>query len=143
MAEPGIEQLREVPGAEEYVELRRLLGWGEITLAAAKQTLEAATFTVCLRDASKLVGLVRVVGDGVLYIFVADLMVHPDYAGRGLGNVLMQSVMGYINEVADPAATVTLVALPGREGFYERFGYERCPNSVFGQGMAYLGHMKR
>ncbi len=128
------------PTIEEYMRIRRIMGWGDISPESAQQTLNAATFTVCLREGVNLAGLLRIVGDGVLYIFVADVMVRPEYAGKGLGNRLMQAAISYIDEVADPVATVTLVPMPGSESFYERFGFVRCPNKVFGEGMAYLKH---
>lgn len=109
MSDQTILRLEETPTAKEYIELRRILGWGEITHGVAQQTLSSATFTLCLRDKEKLAGLLRIVGDGVLYLFIADVMVHPAYAGRGLGNELMEAAVSYIDRVADPWATVTLI----------------------------------
>ncbi len=129
--------LEENPTATEYVELRKLMGWGKISPDNAQQTIDAATFTVTLREEGQLIGMLRMLGDGILYIVVADVMVHPDYTGQGLGNQLMQRAIAYIDEAADPAATVMLIPIRGRESFYERFGFVRCPNGEFGDGMIY------
>ncbi len=141
MSEQQFSESSAPPAPEEYIGLRRTLGWGTIGTEDAAKTLAAATFTLCLRDAGRLAAVLRILGDGVLYLFIADVMVHPDYAGRGLGERLMRAAVYYIDRVADPAATVTLIPLAGREGFYERFGFVRCPSGHFGEGMAYTKHM--
>ncbi len=142
MAEQRIESIEELPTVEEYIALRDTLGWGRITAEEAQNTFNATTYSLCLRDGDQLVGLIRVVGDGVLYIFIADVMVHPEYVGQGLGDTLMRSAVQYIERVASSWATVTLIPLAGREAFYERHGFEQCPNAVFGPGMAYTKHLQ-
>jgi predicted GNAT family N-acyltransferase len=119
--------------------LRAAMGWGAIDAATARRTLDAACFTVCLRDAESgaLAGLARVMGDGALYFFLADLIVAPGRRGGGHGDTLMRAVVDYFDRAARPGATVTLVALPGREAFYERFGFRRTPDGPFGHGMHY------
>jgi GNAT superfamily N-acetyltransferase len=126
-----------VPNAAEYRELRALMGWGAIDRASAARTLKAAAFTVCLRRQERLVGLARVMGDGALYFFLADLMVDPEFRGGGHGDALMRAVTAYFDRSAKPGATIVLIPLSGREPFYERFGFVRCPNGPFGSGMHY------
>ena len=124
-----------LPTVDEYIALRARTGWGAIDDATAAQTLQAATFTVCLRQAQRLVGLARVMGDGALYLLLADLIVDPAFRGGGHGERLMQAVTDYYRRAAKPGATITLVALKGREPFYERFGFVPCPDGPFGAGM--------
>ena len=143
MTEHQIRKAANKPSVNEYISLRRTMGWGDVSPEAARTTLEATIFVLCLRnDDDELVGLIRLLGDGVLYLFIADVIVHPAYAGKGLGDELMQEAMQYIERVADPQATVTVTPLVGREGFYERFGFERCANKIFGHGLAYMTHLK-
>ena len=125
------------PTAAEYIALRARMDWGVIDEATAMTTIAAAAFTVCLRDQDRLIGLARVMGDGVLYFFLADLIVDPEFRGGGRGEKLMQAVTDYFDRNAKAGASVTLVSLNGRESFYERFGFVRCPNGPFGMGMHY------
>jgi predicted N-acetyltransferase YhbS len=76
-------------------------------------------------------------GDGALYFFLAELIIDPVVHGRGHGDALMRAVTAYFDRSAVPGATITLVAMPGRESFYERFGFVRCPDGPFGAGMHY------
>ena len=114
------------------------MGWGTIDEATARRTLDAAAFTVCLRDESgRLAGLARVMGDGALYFFLADLIVAPQFRGGGHGETLMRAVVDYFDRAARPGATIALVPMAGREAFYERFGFRRTPEGPFGHGMHY------
>jgi predicted N-acetyltransferase YhbS len=125
------------PTAAEYIELRAKAGWGRIDEDIAIKTIRAAAFTVCLRHDGCLVGLARVMGDSVLYFFLADLIVDPEFRGGGIGDRLMRSVTAYFDSNAKPGATIVLIPLNGREFFYERFGFVRCPDGPFGTGMHY------
>ena len=125
------------PTPAEYIDLRARTGWGAIDEEAAIRTIQAASFTACLRDNDRLIGLARVMGDGILYFFLADLIVDPNYRGGGHGDTLMRLVTEYFDRSAKPGASISLVALNGRETFYERFGFVRCPNGPFGMGMHY------
>jgi predicted N-acetyltransferase YhbS len=126
---------QERPSVAEFIDLRLRAGWGAIDEATAAQTLAASAFSVCLRRDAALVGFARVIGDGVLYFFLADLIVDPAFRGGGHGDRLMQAVTEHFRQAARPGAMIALIALKGREGFYERFGYVRCPDGPFGDGM--------
>jgi predicted N-acetyltransferase YhbS len=126
-----------LPTAAEYIDLRSRAGWGLIDEDTAVTTINAASFTVCLRWEHRLVGLARVMGDGVLYFFLADLIVDPALRGEKLGDRLMRAVTTYFERRAKPGASITLVPLNGGEPFYEKFGFVRCPDGPFGTGMHY------
>jgi predicted N-acetyltransferase YhbS len=76
-------------------------------------------------------------GDGVLYFFLADLIVDPEFRGERLGDRLMKMITDYFDRSARPGASITLLPLKAGEAFYERFGFVRCPSGPFGTGMHY------
>ena len=127
--------LEEPPTIAEYIALRARMGWGKISEGTARITIERAAYSVCLRKEGRLVGLARVAGDGVLYFFISDVIVSPELQGGGHGATLMNAVAAYLRRAARPGATITLQPMKGRETFYERFGFARCPNEIFGAGM--------
>ncbi len=115
------------------------MGWPAVTLEDARQCIDAACFLWGARgDEGELLGLVRVVGDGVLTFYVADVMVHPDARGRGVGDELMERLVDYLRANAAEGATIALVPLHGRESFYERHGFGAAPRHVFGEAMLWL-----
>ena len=42
---------------------------------------------------NRLVGVIRVVGDGFSVVFVQDLLVYPEYQGQGIGTALLKKIM--------------------------------------------------
>jgi GNAT superfamily N-acetyltransferase len=129
--------VEEAPTVTEYIALRALMGWGQIDDETARLTIERACFSFCLRQEGRLVGLARVAGDGVLYFSISDVMVHPELQRGGHGATLMNAITAYLKRAAKPGATITLQPLKGNEPFYERFGFVRCPNATFGDGMVF------
>jgi predicted GNAT family N-acyltransferase len=129
---------RQLPTAREYIDLRAKMGWGAIDEEIAVKTLQAAAFTVCLRSNGRLIGLARVMGDDVMYFFLADLIIDSEFRGGGHGDRLMREVTAYFDRSAQPGATITLIAVSGRESFYQRYGFVRCPDGPFGAGMRYV-----
>lgn len=43
-------------------------------------------------DDAKLIGLIRVVGDGSTIIYIQDILVLPEYHRRGVGTVLLKHI---------------------------------------------------
>lgn len=41
----------------------------------------------------KLVGVIRVVGDGFSVVFVQDLLIYPEYQRQGIGTALLKMIM--------------------------------------------------
>ena len=134
----NLDVLNELPSPAEYRSLRGAAGWGELSEEIAQKALSSSSISICVRKGSKLVGFGRVVGDGVLYFYIADVFVDPAQRGQGLGDLIISTIIDRIREMAEPTATVAVLAAPGRESFYEKFGFERCPNKYFGDGMAFL-----
>ena len=131
------------PTATEFLDLRSAVGWPIAPPPVVAKALEGSLYTVCLRRQGRLVGLGRIVGDGVLCFYVSDLLVHPDVQGLGLGDRLMGALVAYIEEHAADGASVALICTPGRAAFYERHGFTRCPNAYFAEGMVYLPPVRR
>ena len=71
----------------------------------------------------KLVGIVRVVGDGATIVFVQDLIVAPSHQRRGIGAQLMSAVMNRFSDVCQ----MELLTDDGSGAcvLYERLGFVR------------------
>jgi GNAT superfamily N-acetyltransferase len=66
-----------------------------------------------------LVGAGRALADGRDCSYLADVAVHPDHQGRGLGKAI-------INRLVDQSRghkKIILYANPGTEGFYAKLGF--------------------
>lgn len=123
------------PTAEEFVELRAACGWGAVEPAIAERALAAGLLGVVARDGIRLAGFGRVVGDGVLYFYLQDVIVRPEFRGQGVGRLIVEALLDEVLRKAPVGATIGLMAAEGKEAFYEKFGFTRRPTDRLGAGM--------
>lgn len=115
---------------EEYMELRRKVGWMEFPAEEAAACVQNAYYVLCVRDDDKAIGVVRLLWDGGYVAFLSDLIVVPEYQGQGLGRKLVEAVIRQIREEMKPGYKVklTLNSAKGKELFYEKNGFRARPN---------------
>lgn len=119
------------PSAADYVQLRIVSGMGKKDLARAEKALACSLFIACLYEGSRLVAFGRVAGDGGITFIVSDIMVHPDYRRRGLGDRIMDSIDEYFRTHTFEDSYVCLIANRPADRLYlkHRFHYlpaDRC-----------------
>lgn len=124
---------------EEYMKLREAVGWGLFPLEEAEAGL-SNSYIWCLRDneaSGRPIGIGRVIWDHGYVMYIADIIVIPEYQGNGLGRVIMEQVMDFIHEQLKPGYKfmVSLCSAKGKEEFYKKFGFVVRPNDDAGPGM--------
>lgn len=122
---------------EEYMKMREIAGWSLFPLEQAEQGLKNSFILVCLRKDGKPIGIGRAVSDQGYVIYIADVIVSPEYQGQGLGRKIMEELMTRIKATLKPGykVMVTLMAAKGKEEFYNKFGFVNRPSERFGCGM--------
>jgi len=76
-------------------------------------------------DGALLVGAGRAISDGVTSSAIYDVVVLPEYQGRGIGRMVMDDLQAQL-----PKASVMLVAVPGKEAFYRKLGFRRLTSAM-------------
>lgn len=114
-----------IPDISEYKTLRDTTGWGRVDEQAMKKALQNSLFSVVALNENKVIGCGRIIGDGGLYFYIQDLIVHPDFRGTGIGKSIMNELMSYIKKSTKPGAFVGLMAAKGLAGYYKDFGFKR------------------
>ena len=71
-----------------------------------------------------LVGIARVLTDGVLYSYLCDLAVEPDVQGLGVGKTLIHEVMGRCK-----GTDLMLRDSDLSSGYYAHLGFQRVQNA--------------
>ena len=132
-----IDLIEKKPAAEEYNSLTEAVGWGREPDHLIEEMFENTLYSVCAYDGEKMVGFARMVGDGILFAYVQDVMVLPEYQGQHIGSCLMEYIMGEISRrtVKSPAIRTYLGASEGKEGFYRKFGFVTREELGLGAGM--------
>jgi ribosomal protein S18 acetylase RimI-like enzyme len=120
------------PTLEEYQRLRRAVGWSDVDAETIETGLQKSLFSVCVILKNDVVGCGRVIGDGGIYFYIQDIMVLPEFQGKGIGRRIMGSVMEYLNTHARDGAFVGLMAARGVSKFYERYGFKERPSDAPG-----------
>ena len=92
--------------------------------ARLQRMLDHANLTLTAWDGERLVGIVRVWNDGGFLAYIADLAVHPDYQGHGIGRELLRRVTS-----ADPEIIYLLHAAPTAMEFYRHTGWRAMSNA--------------
>lgn len=70
--------------------------------------------------AGNLIGFVQVLSDGLRHAYILKMIVHPDWRRQGVGSRIMTELMALLGE---HGLVPTLVATPGKAGFYAKFGF--------------------
>jgi len=111
---------------DQINDLRFSVGWrnkrGE---EKWRETLDKSSFVYSVFDDSKLIGMGRIVEDGVMCMLY-DIVVHKDYQGKGIGKMIMNNLLAfteekkfsYINLFVEPENKAFLIP------FYNKFGFE-------------------
>jgi len=140
-----IDYINEISVAD-YNALRVAVGWQAIKANRAQIGLNNSAYLVAARlDDGRVIATARVISDGGYVMYIADVIVHPEYQGQSIGKTMMQKIMDYINSTLeeDFAAYACLMAAKGKEPFYNKFGFIKRPNETFGAGMFQLISTKK
>jgi GNAT superfamily N-acetyltransferase len=122
---------------EEYMAMRKIVGWSEFPLEQAAEGLKNSFILVCFRVDGKPVAIGRAVSDRGYVVYIADVIVVPECQGKGLGRAVMNTLMEKIKDSMKPGyrIMISLLAAKGKEEFYTKFGFVDRPNEDFGCGM--------
>ena len=87
---------QDVVKLEDVLHLYQAVGWTNYTNQPQmlEQALPHSLAVYLAFDGEKIVGLIRLVGDGFSSVFVQDLIVLPTYQRQGIGSALMKQALG-------------------------------------------------
>ena len=132
-----------LPSAQDFVSLRREAHWGQINSAQAKAALSASLAGVSLWDNKTCIGMARVIGDGVLNLYIQDVIITKAHRGQGYGAKLLGALISNLKQSYPPECTIGLMAAKGQAPFYARFGFAARPSPTTDAGMnAALGQLE-
>ena len=115
---------QDVVKLEDVLHLYQAVGWTNYTNQPQmlEQALPHSLAVYLAFDGEKIVGLIRLVGDGFSSVLVQDLIVLPIYQRQGIGSALMKEALEDYKDVYQ----VQLVTEETERtlGFYRSMGFE-------------------
>ena len=121
---------------DDYFELRKDVGFHELSRKQGELALKNALKIVVACDDDRVVGMGRLVGDGAVICYIQDIMIRDEYQGLGIGRYIMDRLVEYTKEITLPGTKMMLglMSKKGSEDFYEKCGFIKRPNEQFGNG---------
>jgi GNAT superfamily N-acetyltransferase len=113
-----------LPTVEEYLELLHALDRaGADRPDRAQAALAGARLGVIALENGRVVGTGIVIGDGATFAYLKDVIVAPDWQGRGVGSRIVQAVLDSIRRTGPECLLMALFTGRRLAHFYERFGF--------------------
>lgn len=111
--------------AEEFILLWESVWGNGPSLEQTKLAMAHTLFRVSFYEDGNVFAMARMIGDMGLDYYIKDVVVKPEYQGKGYGRKLIDELMKFINEhgVKDTGIFVELCAVPDKMPFYKKLGF--------------------
>jgi aralkylamine N-acetyltransferase len=110
------------------------VGWVRRPFRKVQVAIEHSFLTISLfhrqNNDQVLVGFSRATSDHAFNATIWDVVIHPDFQGRGLGKILMDQTVRELR--SSDITTITLFADPQVISFYQNLGFIIDPDGVKG-----------
>ncbi len=110
----------------EYRKLAESVGWPSTQPDdVLQQKLNATLFVAVAEDTEtgEAIGCALVLGDGLSFFYIKDVMVHRDWQRKQVGSAIMKEVKLWLDDNAPQGALVGLFTGQGLAPFYQQTGF--------------------
>ncbi len=111
------------PSVAEYTELVEAVGWRRREPAAIAIALARSDYALCAESGDRMIGCGRVIGDGGLHFYVTDMLVHPEFQGRGIGSAILKELCRFLSALPYENTLASVLPTKGLRQFYESQGF--------------------
>jgi ribosomal protein S18 acetylase RimI-like enzyme len=111
---------------EELAALYRAAPLGDKSADDLRLVYGNSMYKCFVFDEGKLVGAGRCLADGMDVAYIGDVALLPQYQGKGLGKLIIQSLL----ELSTGHKKRILYAVPGKEDFYRSMGFLRMGTAM-------------
>lgn len=111
---------------KQLINLYQSVGWTSYTEKPEllQQAVHNSLYVLGAFNHDQLIGLIRVVGDGLTIIYIQDLLVLPAYQNKGIGSTLINKVRTEFRHVRQQV--LLTMEEPETRAFYEKNGFSSC-----------------
>jgi len=110
----------------EIVKLYKSAGWwrNSYNSSEIKKLIKGSFIFAVVVDSQsgKTIGMGRILSDGVSDAYIQDLVILPQYRGKGIGKKLVQILIDYC--LSRKILWIGLISEPGQDNFYLSLGFK-------------------
>ena len=126
--------VKESIDVNDFMNIRDNLNWNYINSDLVKRAIDGSMFNVSVFDNDVCVGVGRLVGDGCLKGMLTDIMVLDSYHGKGIGKLIVTSLIKLLDDSVKEGDCFQLEASPtaSNRDFYIKCGLKYKPENQDG-----------
>jgi len=118
----------------ELEELCYSVGWAHRPLHKVRRAIEYSYLVVSMWEVRgarrRMIGFARATSDCAFNATLWDVVIHPDFQGKGLGKSLMKFIINKLRK--EDISNITLFADPQVVDFYRNLGFVPDPEGIKG-----------
>lgn len=118
----------------ELEELCDAVGWSRRPIRKVRKAIQNSFLVITMWEQrgnrKKLIGFSRATSDHAFNATIWDVVVHPNFQGKGLGKSLMKQLIKKLR--SEDISNVTLFADPDVVNFYKQLGFMPDPEGIKG-----------
>lgn len=120
--------------AEDFVNIRENLEWNTIPIDLVRKAIDGSMINISVFEENKCVGVGRIVGDNALKGMLTDIMVLKDYQNKGVGKLIVTTLIKELEEFVKEGECFQLEASPTKDNrdFYIKCGLKYKPENQDG-----------
>ncbi|MGG0654944.1 GNAT family N-acetyltransferase [Rummeliibacillus pycnus] len=115
----------EPPGNfEGLLKIYESLGWNtlKLTVSDLEQMCKQSWYSVYAFDEQQLVGMGRVISDGVITALICGVCVMPSYQSKGIGKEIMNRIIVHCEQ---NKVIPQLMCVESLESYYKELGFKK------------------
>jgi GNAT superfamily N-acetyltransferase len=114
---------------QDFLNIRKENDWKDLPYDLVERAIANSMINVSVYDGEKCMGVGRIVGDGVLKGMLTDIMVYKEYQGKGVGKIIVTTLLKELTDMVKEGETFQLEASPtaNNRDFYIKCGMKYKP----------------
>jgi len=118
----------------DFVRIREELKWNHIPANLVGRAINGSMINISVFDNNTCIGIGRIVGDGALKGMLTDIMVSPNYQKKGVGKLVVTSLIKELEDMVKGGECFQLEASPtaSNREFYIKCGLKYKPENQDG-----------
>ena len=118
--------------SEQVISLYKEAGWwneeDKKNKLKIKKIIKGSFLFVGAFYKKDLIGMARVISDGLSDAYIQDVIVKKDYRNKSIGKKLIRFILGFLEKKR--ISWIGLISVPESSGFYSNLGFKKLENYI-------------